>query len=908
MAYDSFIVEVSGQQKSSVQNLGGKASSLNTLAAAGFPVPAAYCLTVDAYASFLRDSGLDQWINGLGQLDTDAYAQIRRRIEQAQLPSSLRQAVVSAYKEIGTRSVAVRSSAVSEDGEEHSFAGQHDTYLHVEDEETLVECVKRCWASLWTDRAHAYGDRQAHQDECWPMNGGGNGGKGIAVVIQAMIDPDAAGVLFTADPLNGDDSRTIIESCWGLGEGVVSGQVTTDTFVVDNRKMKLLEQTLREKPLMSARTENNGVCLRKTAEDKLRTATLNENEILTLASYANTIRSLYGLEMDIEWALKDGQIWILQARAITASAEHIENRIYADAEERNDFIRDNALFSRMDTGEIVTGLMTPLGLSFCRFYQHNVHGPAVKTMGLLDIGDSQHYMGYLQGHVYLNISASALLLTQCPPTRDPMKFTKRYTTDEVDLNFYTNPYGKAPQGLKYLKSAGYWFMYQVRNLLTAGYTVHKMIALRKRETKCFLKQDLSTMSLSELNEELQRIDRSFLKSCAAYMPFFLQSFALYDTLAELCEKWLSDEGKGLQNRIKASLSNLRTIEVTQGVCDLAAVIQRSDSLRRLFLETPLDQLPKTLQADAEGARFWSEALMSFLRDYGARGRQEFDLSIPRWADDPSYILQVIRMYLTSEVQLETRLEEIERKRHDDTRTLLAGLPLRIRLLFKFIIATYAKMAARREATRPTYIAQAWFYRKIIVEVMRRLSEEKVVKMEDLPYIDFNELRQYVAGRKSAQQAFPADLIERNRRSYLLNQRLQEPPLAIIGGHVLRREAADTGAADDVRVFQGIGASPGLAMGRARVITDLPRQAEEFQQGEILVARFTDASWTPLFVLAAGVVADVGSMLSHSSIVSREFGIPAIVNTKDTTRHIRTGDMLYLDGDAGTVSINEEENK
>jgi pyruvate,water dikinase len=180
-------------------------------------------------------------------------------------------------------------------------------------------------------------------------------------------------------------------------------------------------------------------------------------------------------------------------------------------------------------------------------------------------------------------------------------------------------------------------------------------------------------------------------------------------------------------------------------------------------------------------------------------------------------------------------------------------------------------------------------------------------MEELPYIDFNELREYVAGRKSAQQAFSADLIERNRRSHLLNQRLQEPPMAIIGGHEPRRQAADTGEADDTRVFPGIGASPGTAMGRARVITDLQRQAEEFQQGEILVARFTDASWTPLFVLAAGVVADVGSMLSHSSIVSREFGIPAIVNTKHTTRRIRTGDMLYLDGDAGIVRINQEEN-
>ncbi|NHZ38071.1 FAD-dependent oxidoreductase [Massilia rubra] len=883
------VMEIAGNPASGVQRFGGKANSLNTLIGAGFPVPRAYCVTVDACHAFLQASGLAAWIDGMDKVDRDTCADIRARIAHAPLPPALQDAIVAAYRELGSGPVAVRSSAVNEDGDAQSFAGQYDTFLHVEGESALLDCVKRCWASLWNERAHAYQGRNRADG-------------GIAVVIQQMIVADAAGVLFTADPISGDAGRTVIESCWGLGEGVVSGQASTDTYVVDSDSHALMERFVRAKPVMCARTAD-GVAMQEVPPQFVDQPSLSDMQASELAACAARIRRHYGCELDIEWALKDDSIWILQARPITVTAS-IAAKLYGDEQETNQQVRENTMFSRMDTGEILTGLMTPLGLSFTRFYQHHVHGPAVKTMGLLDIGSSQYYVGYLQGHVYLNISASARLLTQCPPTHEQMKFTRRYATPDVDFTHYKNPYGEPVSGFQFFKSSLYWLVCQVQNLATAGGTVNKMIALRQRETERFGKLELEKMSLPQLDAELQRIDRYFLESCAAYMPFFLQSFALYDALAELCEKWLGNEGKGLQNRIKASMNNLRTIEVTRGVCELAARVDRLPVLRALFLETPLAQLADTLQQHAEGRRFWNEDFGAFLTDFGSRGRQEFELSIPRWNDDPTYLLQIIRLYLTSDVQLEARLATIGKAREEDTRQLLDKLPLKARMTFRFVIAAYAKMAERREATRPTFIAETWFYRKIIVEVLRRVEAEGVSGIQDLPYIDFNELRDYVAGRKTAQQAFSPQLIARNRQQHLLNERLKEPPMALIGGHVPQRDDQVLLDAAQGDLLHGLGASPGVAVGRARVITDLNRQAGEFRQGEILVARFTDASWTPLFVLAAGVVADIGSALSHSSIVSREFGIPAVVNAKQATQTIRTGDLIYLDGDGGVVRIEE----
>ncbi|WP_163833140.1 PEP/pyruvate-binding domain-containing protein [Spartinivicinus ruber] len=888
-------IEVVGNSENSKQ-LGGKASSLSKLINAGFPVPAAYCVTVSAYHSFLSESGLDTWISNQDTIDADTCAEIRNKIQQTTLPVSLHTKIIDAYKKIGSQRVAIRSSATNEDGIANSYAGQYDTYLHIEGDQSVTDCVKRCWGSIWTDRAHTY---QVTNTQDFSLKDLKN--RGIAVVIQEMVDADIAGVLFTTDPINDDTSCIVIEACWGLGEGVVSGQVTTDTFVVTKDNFKIAHRVIRQKLVRSGYSKQGAIELLDVPENNIEKPTLTDEQVQRLAKQALAIRQHYNQELDIEWAIKDDNIWILQARPVTTAKQ--TKKLYADTAETSDFIRNNTMFSRMDTGEIVTGLMSPLGLSFCRFYQHNIHGPAVKTMGLLDIGHSQHYMGYIQGHVYLNISASAQLLTQCPPTHDPMKFTTRYATDSVDFSHYVNPYGSPVSGVKYLKSSLYWFGCQIRNMASAGAIVKKMVELRKQETQRFHKLDLSSMNLADLNQELQRIDKYFLEACAAYMPFFLQSFALYDLLKESCEKWLGDTANGLQNRIKASMNGLRTIEVTKSIANLANEVKQSPHLTKLFLNTPVVDLPEVLKQDNKGRKFWYETFANFLMDFGSRGHQEFELTIPRWNDDPNYLLQVIRMYLSNEIELDSRLDHVNQLRAADTRQLLSKLPWTARLKLKLVIAAYGKMAERREATRPTYIAETWFYRKIIYEVASRLEKQGTLKSDDIPYIDFNDLRDYIAGRKSADDAFPREKINQNRHDHLANQRVQEPPMALIGAYTPKR--ANQSVIVDDSSIQGFGASPGTVLARARVITDLNQQAETFQQGEILVAKFTDASWTPLFALAAGVISDIGSMLSHSSIVSREFGIPAVVNTMIATQQIKTGDLLYLDGDTGIIRIEEK---
>jgi pyruvate,water dikinase len=876
-----FVTRLDGLARGGRAELGGKALSLNQMIAMGMPVPEAFCVTAAGFAHFLEAAGL-------GSRRPD---EMGRAVMASALPADLEQELRAACAALGDGPLAVRSSAAAEDSEKSSYAGQYLTRLNLFGADAAMLAVRECWASLYDARALSYAARR--EETADPP--------AIAVIIQKMVDADAAGVLFTLDPMGATSDCMRIEAAWGVGEGLVSSQVSTDSYFVRRCDLTLASRTIRAKTLSTFCAPDGGVALVETPEGKADSATLSDAQAIALAKLAEQLRANSAgdqCELDIEWALRDGALWILQSRPITHPGRAGEDCVYADSEETDPERRDNALFSRMDTGEIVTGLMSPLGLSFCRFYQTHVHGPAVKTMGLRKMLKPNTFMGYVRGRVYLNISASAYMLTQCPPTRDEMKFTRRYATDEVDLTQYKNPYGAPPKGPSYMLSALYWLGRQVYNLVTAERTAERMEALRQTRTDHALRLDLAKMSRAQLDQELSEIDVAFRDSCAAYMPFFLQSFALYDALAEQCEALFKSRGDGLQNRIKASLNNLRTIEVTRGIVALTETLRSRPELARLAVDSPSGDLLCALRRSDAGRAFLEGDFKTFLRDFGARGRQEFELTIPRWSDDPLYIFDVIRLYLTNEVELEDKIARAEAARGAETDRLLSTLPRKQRWLLRFIIKSYAKMAELRERVRPTFISETWFYRRILVEMLGRLEREGVLSASDMPYIDFNLFRDYMAGRKTAQEAFAREIIDANRRENLINLRSEEPPMSLIGGYRPRRAAA--APAPRAGAIRGQGASPGLAVGPARVITDLSLQASKFRKGEILVARFTDASWTPLFTLAAGVVTDIGSALSHSSIVAREFGIPAVVNTRDATQRIRTGDRVTIDGDAGLV--------
>jgi len=858
-----------------VRVLGGKGARLAEMMNAGLSVPPGFCITVHALREHLRDSGVT---------GGDDFAVVRAQLAATPLPAELARDIVSAYERIGRPRVAVRSSSIAEDSAAQSFAGQHDTILDVHGDEALLAAVKQCWASLWSERVRSYGRA---------------GEPAMAVVVQMMVDADCAGVMFTVDPIEGRD-RIVIEACLGLGEGLVSARVPSDSFALDPKTLQFIDRQIRYKLTRCATVEPGVVATVTVPSDKREAPALTDDQARDLARLGLQLKEMYGANQDVEWAIRNNALYLLQTRPVTTAVARPKLTPYFIDQPAE--IVDHTLWTRMDTGELFTGIMSPLGFSLVKHYLYHAHDDSGRAVGLLDRGNVEPSMGFLGGHLYMNVSYTAYHLEQLPPTRDPSVFTNRFTSEEVDLSAYENPFGHYPGGLRYAATTANWIGYTAKELATMKKRCERMERSRFEQFDRFSTIRLPALSRTQLAGELEQALSYFHDMHVGYLPFYMNAFGAFGVMTKLCGKWLEDRGSNLQNRLKANVSNLRTVESAREVWRLAHKARESKQLTDLITKMPLDEVVDALKADDDGRRYWVKAIEPFMRTNGVRGRQEMELTNPRWIDDPTYVFQMVRKYIAEDFSIDDALDRGRQVRSGETIEILEGLPIWKRELLKVLIGQYSSCSEMRETARMAFITSIWLVRKIVYELARRLVAYGVLRsIDETAYLDMESIRTYLAGTTSLEQSFSRSKLNEARRLYQYHLRLPEPPLSFVGEYkpAPKVEIPTTGDA-----IHGLGTSPGKVIGRARMIHDLARQANEFKAGEVLVTSWTDASWTPLFAIASAVVTDVGSVLSHSSIVAREFNIPSVVNTKRATQTVKTGDLLVVDGDAGTIHIKE----
>ncbi|PND36858.1 phosphoesterase [Paucibacter aquatile] len=879
------------------QRLGGKGAQLARLHALGLPVPDGLCIPIEAMDEYAQHNGLDL-DRALGSGDAAVWAEMADKLRQGEFPSHAISELALAYEGLGAVAVAVRSSACDEDGHSLSFAGQHSSYLQVQGVPELLQRLRCCWASLFNAAALSY--RRQHAQAL--------AGARMGVVIQRMVPATAsscAGVGFARDPLAPELKQMRIEACRGLGEGLVSGRVPSDGYTLALDDLRTLGEDLAHKhSALLWSPEHAQLQVHSLPQDLATAAALDEPARKEVGALLLRCSRLLGQPQDIEWARDEqGQLWLLQSRAITTlqtlAPDEGPQQGQADAA-----LTDTVLWSRMDIGEIFTGRMTPLGISFAKHYQYQVHRACGAGIGLLDLGDPDHYMGYYRGHVYLNVAYTAYLLSQTPPGMDQAPFLHRFSSEEVVLDGYRNPYGQrlGASAWRRLQSTGYWLYKTARELLGAQRRARRMVASRHREYARAQQMDLSRLSRGELNQELQHALAYFKSMHMGYLPFYINAFTLYGALEEMCTSWLPGRGLHLQNRLKGDMSNLRTVESARELWQLTQALQAYPELPALLDRTPAELALSTLAEHAQGQAFLRAEYAAFMRENGVRGHEEMELTHPRWVDDPSYVFQMIKIYMRQGFSVDERLANNDQHRSVDTEALLAELSPGRRWLLRRVSTLYCACSRLREETRMSMITSIWLVRRVLVELCRRLLEQGQLRdMSDMAWMEFADIQAYLEGRLSAEQAFPPAVLEARRRRQQAWLRDGEPPLTFVGPPPVRPATVATVRGD----LTGLGTSRGVLRARARVILDLNRQAPELQSGEVIVTHFTDASWTPLFALAGAVVTDVGSMLSHSSIVAREFGIPSVVNTQFATSSIRSGDWLTVDGERGLVAIERQ---
>eukprot|EP00762_Andalucia_godoyi_P005415 ANDGO_08459.mRNA.1 Prodigiosin synthesizing transferase PigC len=934
-------------------SLGGKASSLHKLLSAGIPVPQAFAITTSAFDASLQNvhaEAMAAYSAGKSVLPASLAAQITSAAFQ--IPDDVQSAILAFYKKlvvsIQSRTanpvlVSVRSSSVSEDSSGASFAGQHDTFLYVSSPLDVLDAVKKCWASVFSAASIAYRATIASTNSNSNSNSNGNGngnnnnmgGKNHAwvpldwermcVVVQQMIDPSSSGVAFSLNPITYAAEDVCVEAGYGVGEGVVQGSVPTDQYIVDKLSMRVTSSQVSVKDRMvasvqvggvssssekksHAHRQNYGTTVVKIHDAAKRTApVLSDSQITEIAKTVLEIVHLYNnVPQDVEWCFDSvtSQLFILQARPVTKVYDR------TDLMEPVLDIQGRCLYTRNDIGESFSGLKTPLSLSFGDMFNRRFSKSSFWCLGMPNSFEIEHFLRSFNGHMYINISFMTAAASQIALLRDDSLFVEKYGTwAGVDVSNYKNPFGIVPIHKTVLPTA-YFIANMMREGVFGDARVKEAEAVRKVEEDRFLQNvlpALPSMTHAELASEFQRAVDLYHLACEWYFPLWLNVQVFSDEILKLARQHLGREyDTRFQQLSKFQSVTARTVELTEALSRLAEAAKVVPEVRTIMCCTPVDRVRDALLGSDAGKKFWQDHMWPFLTSFGIRGSQEMELTTPRWIDEPVFVFKMVRKYIEDGFDFQsekTKLEHGVQADAEQREALLAKLPAVRRVQMRKFIKDYVAAGEAREIARPSWVLATWFLHRITKEIGVRLAALGVLAHPShVAYTTMYELAQWLAlsepTASNSQNVFSRAKIEHFRKLHEYRKSLPDPPFSFIGRPVYP-DLTKLGSEDLIR---GIAASSGTVRGVVRLILDLDQEANSLQKGEILVTKATDPAWTPLFVEAAAVVAETGGLLSHTSIVAREFGIPAIVNAPNITHLVRSGDVVEVDGTNGTIRI------
>jgi pyruvate,water dikinase len=794
--------------------VGGKGASLARLSAAGLPVPPGFHVTTRAYRDFVARSGIGPRILAAVRHDpATAARRITDLFEASEPPADIADAVREAYAGLGDGAVAVRSSATAEDLPDASFAGQQDTYLDVRGDADVLDAIRRCWASLWTERAIAY--RARHRIDPADVS--------LAVVVQQMVPADAAGVLFTADPVSGAGDRFVVNAVRGLGEALVSGRAEPQVVVVDHGTRQVSGR--HGEPIVDDAT------------------------VGALVDLGARIETLYGRPMDIEWAVHDGTVHIVQARPVTVTGY----------EEWNSSLAGDYLWTCANLGEAIPSVMTPATWSLVQIFMS-------EAMSLPSLGPHR-IAGDIGGRFYLNLSlgmaaGSALGAGELVRRASEQAFGRIPADVEIPplpMSRWTMLAEIAPKVVRFLRKV---VRYQ-RNLPALVAATPDRCERARTE----IGRAATTATLAELWR-------------TGVEPLLRDTSRMLAAGARL-------DGAGLV-RIRPWL--LKLVDEGEANALLTGLHTTAGPLASLGPVVGLDRLARGEIDRAEFARQW-----------GHRCPDEFEVSLPRPAEDPAWIDRELAGIRSAPVDVRALLARQERARAAALDRFRARYPRKVKTLRKRM-AGAARAAQGREAARSEVIRAFWVLRRFILR-----AGELTGAGDDLFLLSIDEILAVLGGDRT-----PLDRVPVRRHTYERYVGLPPYPTLIRGHFDPFRWAADPDRRSDVfdetrdiaplgDAVTGFPGAAGVVEGTVRVLASADDGAA-LQPGEVLVTTVTNVGWTPLFPRAAAVVTDIGAPLSHAAIVARELGIPAVVGTGNATGRLRTGDRVRVDGARGTVEI------
>ncbi|MEO6867065.1 MAG: PEP/pyruvate-binding domain-containing protein [Gaiellales bacterium] len=873
------------------RRIGGKGAKLARMQRLGCRVPSWFAVEAASFqrAMLHRDvqAALARAGDLIEQADYERAAEaVRTSVLALPLPEDLQRMVVEQWQAtLGRHVVAVRSSAVGEDGTDHSFAGQFESVLGVQTEQQLLDAVRQCWASAWTGRAVAYRARHGMP----PLE------VEMGLVVQTLVDSEISGVMFTGDPISGDPYTTVISATWGLGEALVSGIANADTFRIDRRHDEI-DVEIADKDVMIVHAAA-GLTREDEVPDERRTArTLSDAQLRELVALGELLEQAdAGLAQDVEWAFHEGDLHVLQTRPVTTK------------------LRPRGIRRTWDNSNIVesySGVVSPLTFSFAREAYTQVYYQALR---LLRLPESEmdaarivvrQMLGYIDDRVYYNLASWYYLLSVMPDYEKNAAAMEQMMGVRAPLDRRVAPPANANRKVRMYAAIG-WQLLRIKSSV-------RVFRANVRRVLDRYDLDFRSMDADALVTAYDSVQTELLSDWQTPIVGDTRVMIMFDRLRSTIRTLGLDDDGTLHNDLMCGQGEVESAEPTYLLVRVAERIRADEHLRSLVLDTADDHLRHAIREHGGENGTWVDAqLEDYLARFGDRCANELKLETPTLREQPAFLYSVLRNFIRQDELTEARMKQheagiaqeamasIEERFNASSRWLR---PLR-RFSFNFALKQARSAVRDREAMRFERTRVFGLCRRIFTALGERLHEAELIDApRDVFYLEVAEIIGTVQGTTTIKDLRGLVALRKAQQETWLTDELPDRLETI--GITSANPRVDAYAAVDVSGDQitGIGCCPGVVEREARVV--LAPDEGVTLDGDIMVCKRTDPGWVPLFPSCGGLLVERGSLLSHSAIVAREFGIPAIVGIPGLMQWVQDGERVRMDGSAGTVEKSE----
>ncbi len=868
----SYVLSIQYTDKTKLKIVGGKGANLGELSKiGGIRVPDGFCISTDAFKRVIREIPvikklLDE-LSFLNAEDRDKIgklsSEIRGVIEETIIPEDIIEDIIQFLSQYGEKTpYAVRSSATSEDLPNASFAGQQDTYLNIIGIKSVLKHISKCWASLFTERAVIYRIQ----------NGYDHRKVQLSVIVQKMVFPQVAGILFTADPVSSNRKVLSIDASFGLGEALVSGLVNADNYKVHNSK--IIDKKITTKKLSIYALKEGGTKKQEIEPDLQNRQVLTDEQILQLESIGRKIEDHFGCPQDIEWCFADDSFYIVQSRPITT--------LYPIPE-----ANDTGYHVYISVGhqQMMTDAMKPLGLSF---WQLTAAGQMFKAGGRAFVEVAQMLASPDMREILLNNMGQhdPLIKDALMTIIERGDFKKPLPDDQKEQ--------ASGKGNKAMSSADIQAQAGNDPLIVSSLIEKSRVSI---ET---LKLNIQTKSGADLFDFIQEDTLQFKQSLfnPQSMGVIMAVAAAITWLNENMKEWLGD--KNPADTLSQSVPNNITSEMGLALLDVADVIRPYTEVIEYLKATKDDNFLNELDK-FKGGQETKAAILSYLDKYGMRCSGEIDITKPRWIEKPNTLIPLILSNIKN-FEPDAAHKKFEQGRQEAL-TKEKELLERLQLLpegkqkaqeTKQMIDLLRNLAGYREYPKYSIVSRYYVYKQALLKEAEKLVQANIInKKEDIYYLTFEELHEAVRTNK-----VDYELINKRKEEFKLYEKLTPPRVLTSDGEIVVGKYKRENLPNEAIV--GLPVSSGVVEGRARVILDMKNA--DLEEGDILVTAFTDPSWTPLFVSIKGLVTEVGGMMTHGAVIAREYGLPAVIGVENATRLIKDGERIRVNGTEGYVEI------